>query len=217
MIRALVWKELRETAGIAAVFLAVGLAYIAGLAGWSLFAWFTPRQGVSANWPFHDFESRYGFIAAAFAMALAYRQSAFEPARGTALYLFHRPMGRRAIVFTKLGTGLGLQTALLSLPIVIYGWWAATPGHIAAPFEWSMTEPAFRIVLAMPAVYLGAFSSGIYEARWIGGRLLPLLATAPVLILLVIPGFWIFGPPAAVLLCAWFISDILLEVRTRDF
>ena len=91
-------------------------------------------------------------IGAALAITLGFRQSAWEPSRGTALYLLHLPLGRRAIIVTKLLTGVGLLLGCTLLPILIYATWAAIPGTHPGPFEWSMTGPAFRLWLLMPLV-----------------------------------------------------------------
>jgi hypothetical protein len=68
----------------------------------------------------------------------------------------------------------------------------------------------------MPVIDLGAFASGIRPARWIGSRLLPLLAGV-VPAVYVYNTSWLAGLPILGLLSAAFISDILLEAATRDF
>ena len=60
------------------------------------------------------------FIGAALAITLGFRQSAWEPSQGTALYLLHLPLARRTIFLTKLATGIGLLLACTLLPILIY-------------------------------------------------------------------------------------------------
>ena len=136
------------------------------------------------------------FIGVALAIALGFRQSAWEPSQGTALYLLHLPLSRRTIFLTKLVTGIGLLLACTLLPILIYAAWAATPGTHAGPFEWSMTGPAFRIWLLLPLAYLGAFASGIRPARWFGSRLLPLVGVAiPALYTYLLPFWWLIGFP----------------------
>ena len=158
------------------------------------------------------------FIGVALAIALGFRQSAWEPSQGTALYLLHLPLARRTIFLTKLVTGIGLLLACTLLPILIYATWAAMPGTHAGPFEWSMTGPAFRVWLLMPLAYLGAFASGIRPARWFGSRLLPLLSVAvPGILLCSLPHWWLIGFPLLLLVAAVLVSDILWEAETRDF
>ena len=72
-----------------------------------------------------NFLSMYFFIGVALAIALGFRQSAWEPSQGTALYLLHLPLPRRTIFLTKLATGIGLLLVCTLLPILIYATWAA--------------------------------------------------------------------------------------------
>jgi len=158
------------------------------------------------------------FVGAALAITQGYRQSAWEPSQGTALYLLHLPLTRRRIFLTKLFTGIGLLLVCTLLPILIYAIWAAMPGTHPGPFEWSMTVPAFQLWLLMPLVYLGAFASGIRPARWFGSRLLPLLSLAlsGTLLALVAP-WWLIAAPLYLLVALVLVSDILWEAETRDF
>ena len=80
--------------------------------------------------------------------------------------------------------GAGLYLAFSAVPILVYAWWAATPGTHAGPFEWSMTLPAWQLWLSITAIYLAAFLVGMRPARWIGSRLLPLVAVGLFVLLL---------------------------------
>src|SRR5437773_7129340 len=111
MTRALVYKELREAAGIAALglaaFLAVGL-------GWHPFPaqWFGyVRQGLI---PFvsDQFGGRFAIIAGAMAIALGLRQSIGDFFGDAQLFLLHRPISRGRIYATKLL--VGVMTILVS-------------------------------------------------------------------------------------------------------
>jgi len=160
----------------------------------------------------------YASIGVALAIALGFRQSAWEPSQGTALYLLHLPLHRHTIFLTILSSGIGLQLVCTLLPILIYATWAAVPGTHPAPFEWSMTGPALHIWLLMPLVYLGAFAAGIRRARWFGSRLLPLASVAvPAFPLGFVPHWWLIAFPMLLLVAAVLLSDILLEAGTRDF
>lgn len=221
MIRALVIKELRETAGIAAIALAVYAAYLVGLMGGShLFSFVPGFESEPALVPFiHDqFEWNFGCIAAGLAIVLGFRQSAWEPYQGTSLYLLHRPVSRNAIVLAKLATGAGLLLAVTLLPILFYALWAATPGTHAGPFAWSMTVPAFEVWLMIVLLYFGAFASGIRPARWIGSRLFPLAsAFVPIVGYYALPYWWITGLPVLAVTSAWLIGDSLFAAHTRDY
>jgi hypothetical protein len=160
----------------------------------------------------------YGFIGFTLAMALGFRQSVWELVKGTAPFLLHRPMSRRAIILTKLFAGILLLMASTLAPILIYAAWAAAPGTHPGPFEWWMTGPMLHVWFAMPLVYLGAFASGIRPARWFGSRLLPLVSVAiPAFLLQFTPRWWLIALPVLLLAAAAMVSNILLETARRDF
>jgi ABC-type transport system involved in multi-copper enzyme maturation permease subunit len=226
MIMALVRKELRETRAFAALALALYFIYLSKLTGTlsplltSLFGLVPGMNAEVSDVPFveDNFLNILFFIGVALAITLGFRQSAWEPSQGTALYLLHLPLARNSIFLTKLSTGLGLLLVCTLLPIVTYATWAAMPGTHAGPFEWSMTGQAFHIWLLVPLAYLGAFASGIRPARWFGSRLLPLLSVAlPGIYLYLLPHWWLIAFPLLLLVAAILVSDILWEAETRDF
>jgi len=226
MVLAIVKKELRETRVFAALALGLYFIYLSKLTGlWgrlldSIFAWVPGMSAEPPDVPFVQgtFVTILFCIGAALAITLGFRQSAWEPSQGTAQYLLHLPLRRRAIFLTKLTTGIGLLLGCTLLPILIYGTWAAMPATHAGPFEWSMTGPAFLVWLLMPLVYLGAFASGIRPARWFGSRLLPLLSVALAGSILGVVAHWLpITLPLLFLVAAVLVSDILWEVETRDF
>ena len=220
MIRALVTKELRETSAYAGLALVLSLAYVCRQIGlWNLVLRVWSRD--SPTGPFSP-SSRwvlgqtFGLIGFALALTLGFRQSCWDFRHGTTLYLLHLPVRRRTYFLTKLSTGIGLLLASMSLPMLLYAGWAAWPGSHPAPFEWSMIGPALRLWLLMPMIYLGAFASGIRpgagsahgSCRCSRSRFLPSGSTRH---------SWLAGLPVLGLVSAAFISDILLEVATRDF
>lgn len=216
MIKALVKKELREVAWIGAAALVLYLAFVSNLIGLKLFSWsYAEEHGIpfvatSFIWPF-------AWISAGLALVLGVRQSKWEVERGTAVFLFHRPLRRTTIIRTKLLTGIAVYFLIAAIPILLYGAWAATPGTHAAPFEWSMTAPAFRVWLAMALLYLGAFASGIRPARLFGSRLLPLAASGLLVAPLSLLPWWIVTLPGTLLFALLFASNIQWEVQQRDF
>jgi hypothetical protein len=234
MVLAIVRKELRETLAFAALALGLHGVYLSSLMGtwngqrtynavlgWVPFA--VPVLGSKAgpiDVPFVQdrFVAVSCAVGAALAVALGFRQSAWEPSQGTALYLLHLPLYRHRLFLTKLLTGTGLLLACTALPIVVYATWAAQPRTHAGPFSWSMTGPALRVWLLMPVFYLGAFASGIRPARWFGSRLLPLAAAAvPAVLAYVIPQWWLIGIPVLLAVTAVLVSNILWEAATRDY
>src|SRR5437762_12013141 len=119
-MKALALKELREVAGIAAAALAGYLALVVSLMGAKVFDWVPEMPLGTHEVPFTGWEFKAFFlvISVAFALALGFRQSAWESGRGTFLFLLHRPMSRGAIFGTKLAVGAGVLLLGASLPIV---------------------------------------------------------------------------------------------------
>jgi hypothetical protein len=127
-------------------------------------------------------------VSAVLAFGLGLWQAVGEGRRGTYLLLLHLPWPRARIIAAKLVTGVSLYLVLAALPLLIVAWWAATPGTHASPFEWSMTDEAWRMWFAMVTIYLGAFLSGLRPARWVGTRLLPAFACGFLIVLLHVAG-----------------------------
>jgi hypothetical protein len=174
MIRALALKELRETAGFAILATLAYLSIVAGMVGMQPFARVLRKQRDGV--PFVDTEimQLFTFVAIAFTLALGFRQAAWEANQGMYQYLLHRPLRRSVVFLTKLGVGIVMFIVCTAVPLLLYALWAATPGTHASPFEWAMTESAWRFCFGMPLIYLGAFLSGLRPGRWYGTRLLPL-------------------------------------------
>jgi ABC-type transport system involved in multi-copper enzyme maturation permease subunit len=226
MVMAIVGKEPRETRPFAALALGVYLLYMSKLTGTlsplltPLMRWVPGMNAEVAEVPFvqETFFTVHLFIGLVLAIALGFRQSAWEPSQGTAQFLLHLPLARRTIFVAKLSTGIGVLLACTLVPIVVYATWAATPGTHPGPFEWMMTGPSFRVWLILPLVYLGAFASGLRPARWFGSRLLPLVAVGvPATIAFSLPFWWLIGLPLSVLAGVVLVSEVLREAETRDF
>ena len=219
-MRALALKELREVFGITAVALGGYLALVVSLMGGKVFDWVPGMPQGTEEVPFTGtgFAAFFAIVSVVFAVALGFRQSAWESARGTYLFLLHRPVSRDAVFLTKLAVGAGVFLLCASLPVVAYGWWAAVPGHHPSPFAWSMTGPVWRLAFLMPLLYLGAFLSGLRPARWFGTRLLPLVAAVVLLVLLdILPWWWSLGFPLAVLLYGLLVTNVCFVARVRDY
>jgi ABC-type transport system involved in multi-copper enzyme maturation permease subunit len=217
---ALALKELREVFAITAAALGCYLALVANLMGAKVFDWVPGMPAGTEEVPFTGagFATFFTIVSVVFAVALGFRQSAWESARGTYLFLLHRPLRRDAIFLTKLLVGVGVLLGSASLPIVLYAAWAAVPGHHPSPFAWSMTGPAWQVALLMPLLYLGAFLSGLRPARWFGTRLLPLVACLALLgLLALLPWWWSLGLPLAVVSCALLAANVCHVARVREY
>jgi hypothetical protein len=104
---------------------------------------------------------------------------------------------------------------------VLYAAWAARPGTHPAPFEWSMTDEAWRECSALTAVYLATFLTMLRPARWWGTRLLPVAAAFFWLSQRGWLGVWLWPwwreIGAVVLIDLVLVSCLLLVVREREY
>lgn len=217
MTRALVYKELREVLGIAALGVAASMILALTFIGWRpLEMLWSSSQGTI---PFvnDSFATQFGLLAFALAAALGFRQSLGDFLGDAQMFLLHRPVSRQHVYGVKLAVGLGAYLLCAAVPVLLYGWWAAQPGTHASPFDWSMTHTAWRIWLGMTAVYLGAFLAGIRPAAWFGTRLLPLVTASGVFVLFVVPWSWMIALPVLAAVDAVLVVLILHVVATRDF
>jgi hypothetical protein len=219
MTSALTLKELRESAGLAALGLA-GLGLIALTAiGFSplgmLFGTGRPAAG-TIPFLYDSFDGYFALAAGALAIALGLKQSLGDLMGDTQLFLLHRPVSRRTVILTKIIVGLSLYLVLAGLAVVIYAIWAASSGTHASPFAWSMTVPVWMIWLAVTLVYLGALLSGLRPAAWFGTRLMPLAAAcALAAVAAALPP--LAGIAVAFVAGAAFMVLILFVAETRDF
>jgi hypothetical protein len=216
MHKALVLKELRESAGLVAL-AALGLVYaLSELTATRLLPW----QSSQLYWyPFVGDELGFYFtlVGGGLAIALALKQTAWELGQGTYVFLLHRPVSRSRVFAHKLAVGILLVMLLSGLLVLAYAWWASRPGQFPAPFFWSMTVPAWQMWLALPVVYFGAFLAGIRPGRWFGSRLVPLVPAVSVAMLAAnVPWPWLtvlISLAASVLL----VMSILYYVGHRDY
>lgn len=217
MWKALVYKELRETSGIAAAGL---LAYIWLATAAMHFPLFVFSITLTRRVPFLDVTvlTLFGLISGALAVGLAARQTLGEAWGGTLLFLLHRPVRREIPWLVKMLVGSGLFLVVAAVPLLLYAWWAATPGTHASPFEWAMTYPYWRLWISMPVVYLGAVLSGLRPARWLGTRLFPLAAAGAFVSALQFVHPWtLVGLPLTMLSIGLLVACSLHVARTRDY
>ena len=217
MYRALWTKELREVLGAAAAAVAAYLllatsGYATGLAPWSERSRLIPFLGST-------FLSFFGLIAIALAITQGLKQTVAEGVRETYLFLLHRPVSRSRLIGMKLLVGLTVYLVGSAVPILLYAWWAATPGTHPSPFEWSMTARVWHVWGAGTSVYLGSFLSGLRPGRWFGTRLLPLAASAAGAggCFALMDSVELAGVVALVLLDIFLVAMILFVATTRDY
>lgn len=219
MIKALAIKELRESAGLVTL-AALGMAWVlVRYMGMNPLQAFIYTNYSSRHLAFigDDFYLMASLLVGGLAVFLGLKQSAWELNHNTFHFLFHRPLSRHVVLGTKLLIGIALVFGLLAITILIFGSWAATPGNLAAPFEWSMSIETWKVATMLPLVYLGGFLSGIRPGNWFGTRLLPALsAILLVALIAMLPFWWIQYPLLAVGYAAW-IAAITHYTDTRDY
>jgi hypothetical protein len=177
----MIWKELRETSRILLLALVVFIGIAMRHMGFEYLPW---GQGSAVALPFidGDFYVWFGWFAAGLAIALGLSQTLAESVHGTYPFLWHRPASRRWLLGMKLAVGASAYLLCGAIPILIFAFWASTPGTHPGPFCWSMTLHVWTLWFNLLYLYLAAFLSGIRPGRWLGTRLLPLLAAGPVLL-----------------------------------
>src|SRR5262245_5908311 len=126
MTIALLYKEFRETAGIAVLGAIALLAVAACAMGWGIIVTAT----ASGRIPFlsESFKCSFGLVAALLALALGFKQSLGGFAGDSYLFLLHRAIGRGKIYGSKLVVGLAVYLACAAVPILLFSWWAALRG-----------------------------------------------------------------------------------------
>ncbi|MEX1230976.1 MAG: hypothetical protein WEB58_12100 [Planctomycetaceae bacterium] len=215
MWRAMIYKELRELFGIAALATAALFLFSGSEMRMSFRPLFEPSRSV----PFLGtvFYYYFAMIAVGFTVLVGFKQTAWELWQGTFLFLFHRPSSRADLIRAKLATGLAVYLICSAIPILCVAIWAATPGTHASPFEWSMTLSMWKLWISLTLIYLGAFASGLVNGKWYGIRLLPLatslLATTGVYF---IPWLWISVP---LFVFSFVVFTVIIQhvARTRDY
>jgi hypothetical protein len=101
----------------------------------------------------------------------------FAEARGDKRsMLMHRPLTPSQIFLSKAIAGVSLYLLAVLAPSAGAVALAATPGHVAAPFEWGMALPWLADVLTGLVYYFAGMIVAQREARWYGSQGLPLAA-----------------------------------------
>jgi hypothetical protein len=206
MIRALAYKEFRETIGIAAI----------GLVAFVLMSWWQVPRSWQIPFVSDGFVEVFSLVAFGVATTLGLRQTIGDFLGDAQLFLLHRPVSRRQVYATKLLVGAAVYLVCALLPLLLRVAWAAAPATHASPFEWSMTASSWVAWISMTANYFGGFLMGIRPAAWFGTRLAPLVAA---LIVPFVASFCWIGVALLLVLVAdaLFITAILAVADSREF
>lgn len=231
MDKALLIKECRENLWLGGIAMAVLLFDLAFQTGWDddwvSYGWLVWRLEESSAFRYSIAEMPFiydGFsravpgIAALLAIALGFRQTLGESLQGTYMLLFHLPMARWRLVGVKLLMGLCIYSAATAIPVLLFAFWAASPGTHPTPFYWSMTIPTWQALIFVTPVYPAAFLCGVRASRWFGSRLLPLVVVGPSAFLFpVAPIPWWLALSNTLAVNAVLLVCIGYVVRVRDF
>lgn len=227
MYKALAFKELREIGWIGGIILAATVLVVLDQIGGAVSPWQLLSFGMIPVDPLAPRKIPFlheslavdlAWVTVAGGLALGFRQVFGETFRSTWLFLLHRPAPRSRIMLTKLGVGAGLLLATTVLPLVVLAIWAAMPQTHASPFDWRMTNVAFRICFGATAIYLAAFLTGLRDARWYGSRLFPLVFAALAMAWICIVIWWpVTGWLVAFVVDAIYVAAILLTAQMREY
>jgi hypothetical protein len=118
----------------------------------------------------------FALIAGLFGVMLGFLQVSAEAQGDKRSLLLHRPLSRSRIFLAKAVVGVGLYLLALGIPFAIEVGLAATPGHLAEPFQWPMTLPWLADVLTGLVYYFAGMLTAQREGRWYASRCLGLAA-----------------------------------------
>lgn len=214
MLKTLAWKEIREMLPLVA-FAWAGTLLLFLAASRSMFP-----VSDAGTIPFlsSSLPSMLLFIGAISGIAIGFWQTLGELGRGTFLFLLHRPIERSEVFKLKLLVGISLTLLIAGLPLLLYALWATAPGTHASPFFWSMSTWAWVRWIRLPLFYLGAFLSGLRDARWWGSRSLPLLAALAIYLLLMGLDEWpLLQLPIIFVVTACYVAVIQSVASSRDY
>ena len=131
------------------------------------------------------------FFCGLFGLLLGWLQIRAEKHPDLRAFLVHRPIARSRIVWSKVVAGVLLYFAGAGLPLLGLALVAATPGNVAAPFEWGMALPLAAILLTGVAYYFAGMLTALRQARWFASRGFGLgPAVLASLCVFVLPEFW---------------------------
>jgi hypothetical protein len=125
------------------------------------------------------------------AMVLGILQIVPEKPMDAWAFLVHRPIARWKIFAAKSVAGLLMYAVVSGVPLLGAAVYVTMPGNVAAPFEWRMMLPRVADLLSGVAYYFVGQLIVMRQARWVGGRLLPLGAAVIVSVFVVmLPEFY---------------------------
>ena len=119
-----------------------------------------------------DYYQPMAFAGALVAMLIGFAQMIRERRGDRWGFLTHRPVSRTTLFLAKASAGILLYAAAYAIPVAVGIVWAATPGHLAVPFDARMALPAAADLACGVVFYLAALVIAMRDARWFGSRAL---------------------------------------------
>jgi hypothetical protein len=178
-MKSLLWKEWRENlkwAGLPALVILLPLLLLGGPD--------EPMAGVTGAVLFFVTPATFGAV-------LGFLQVFFESRGDQRALLLHRPLSRSRIFLGKAVAGVVMYLLALGIPFVGVEAWMATPGHMAAPYQWGAGLPWLADILTGVVYYFAGMLTAQREARWYGSRGLGLAAAFFCTFLVwSVPEFW---------------------------
>ncbi len=175
-MKTLIRKELREHFKVALVGLVVLLLLI--VLKYRDYAWDLKNEFLTRDTQPLMGDGVVGilsFFCAIFGGLLGWLQVWNERHRDLWAFLIHRPLTRPQIFLGKTFAGLLLYLLMPGLPLLGCILWVAIPGHVPAPFEWSMALPIAAAFLGGIVYYFAGMLTGLRQARWYASRCLGLV------------------------------------------
>lgn len=170
MLRAIVWKELRERLKVTFV------CFVMVVAG-QLFSLGFQRMMSLAGVQTGELPFTFTFFTLTSALSglLIGRAQIVHENRGDRWgFLAHRPVRRSTLFFGKVIAGVLLYLVATGVPLGLVTAWMAAPGHRPLPWDPSMALPGVADLLGGLVYYFAAILISMREARWYGSRFLPL-------------------------------------------
>jgi hypothetical protein len=162
-MKVLIWKEFRENLKWAAVPILLFLLPLLLMRG--------PDEPPAGG---HLFG--FHITAALFGAGLGFMQVYFESRGDKRSLLLHRPITHSRIFLGKVVGGLGVYLLGVGIPFAVNTAWCATPGRVAAPFDWGLALPWVVDILTGVVYYFAGMLTAQRDARWYGSRCLGLPA-----------------------------------------
>jgi len=177
MWRAMYLKELWQNAGWAA-----GGAVVLGLVMRYIVSSNATENFVNFNQLWRQLNLSLMFGSLVLSIALAFLQILPETSRDRWAFLIHRPATASTLFYAKVAAGLTLYLLATVTPFLSTVLWIRTPGNVAAPFDWGLTESGFAWIASGVPSFLAGFLTAVRPVRWYGTRVFPILALLPVML-----------------------------------